>query len=81
MFCFFLFWISNFNQAQIRIRNECFGKCSIKNEGVRIASRGFNTNGFIRFFDGMKDRPNVEDLNRAEESALNLKQKHNRKET
>ena len=37
--------------------------------------KGFNTNGFLRFFGGMnKDRPNAEDLKNAEEFALKLKQ-------
>ena len=37
--------------------------------------KGFNTNGFLRFFGGMnKDRPNAEDLKNAEEFALELKQ-------
>ena len=37
--------------------------------------KGFNTNSFMRFFGGMnKGRPNDEDLKRAEEFALNLKQ-------
>jgi flavodoxin len=36
--------------------------------------KGFNTNSFMRFFGGMnKGRPNDEDLERAEEFALNLK--------
>jgi flavodoxin len=36
---------------------------------------GFNSNSFLRFFGGMrKNRPNTEDLKRAEEFALNLKQ-------
>ncbi|MFX0181908.1 MAG: flavodoxin family protein [Candidatus Hodarchaeota archaeon] len=37
---------------------------------------GFNTNSFLRFIGGMnKDRPNAEDLKRAEEFAQDLKQK------
>ena len=37
--------------------------------------KGFNTNGFLRFFGGMnRDRPNDEDLKNAEEFASTLKQ-------
>jgi hypothetical protein len=36
---------------------------------------GFNTNSFLKLFGGInKGRPNVEDLRRAEEFALNLKE-------
>jgi flavodoxin len=41
-----------------------------------FACKGFNTNSFIKYFGGMnKGRPNEEDLKKAEEFALNLKQK------
>ena len=37
---------------------------------------GFNTNSFLKLFGGLnKGRPNAEDLNHAEEFALNLKEK------
>ncbi|MCW4017619.1 MAG: flavodoxin family protein [Candidatus Bathyarchaeota archaeon] len=37
---------------------------------------GFNTNSFLKLFGGMnKGRPNAKDLKKAEEIALNLKQK------
>jgi flavodoxin len=36
--------------------------------------KGFNTNGFLRFFGGMnKGRPNTEDLKNAKEFAMKLK--------
>ena len=42
--------------------------------------KGFNTNSFLRFFGGMnKGRPNADDLKSAEEFALNLKQKLQKK--
>ena len=42
--------------------------------------KGFNTNSFMRFFGGMnKGRPNANDLKQAEEFALNLKQKLQKK--
>lgn len=37
--------------------------------------KGFNTNGFLKYFGGInKGRPDAEDLRHAEEFALNLKQ-------
>ncbi len=40
-----------------------------------FACKGFNTNSFLKYFGGMnKGRPNAEDLKKAEEFALNLKQ-------
>jgi flavodoxin len=43
-----------------------------------FSCKGFNTNGFLRYFGGMnKGRPNAEDLKHAEEFATNLKQNMN----
>jgi flavodoxin len=40
-----------------------------------FSCKGFNTNGFLRYFGGMnKGRPNAEDLKHAEEFATNLRQ-------
>jgi flavodoxin len=40
-----------------------------------FSCKGFNTNSFLKLFGGMnKGRPNAEDLKRAEEFAMNLKQ-------
>ncbi|MHA1954650.1 MAG: flavodoxin family protein [Candidatus Heimdallarchaeaceae archaeon] len=40
-----------------------------------FACKGFNTNSFLKYIGGMnKGRPNTEDLKRAEEFALNVKQ-------
>ena len=37
--------------------------------------KGFNTNGFLKYFGGMnKGRPNAKDLRNAQEFALKLKQ-------
>jgi flavodoxin len=56
----------------------------LETRGYRIVDefqcKGFNTNSFMRFFGGMnKGRPNVEDLKNAEEFALKLKQKLQKK--
>ncbi len=41
-----------------------------------FACKGYNTNSFLKYIGGMnKGRPNAEDLRRAEEFALNLRQK------
>jgi flavodoxin len=41
-----------------------------------FACKGYNTNSFLKYIGGMnKGRPNAEDLKRAEEFALSLKQK------
>ncbi|CAJ36921.1 flavodoxin family protein [Methanocella arvoryzae] len=41
-----------------------------------FACKGFNTNSFLKYIGGMnRGRPNAEDLRRAEEFALNLRQK------
>jgi len=38
-----------------------------------FSCKGFNTNGFLKFFGGMnKGRPNTEDLKHAEEFAYNM---------
>lgn len=40
-----------------------------------FSCKGFNTNGFLRYFGGInKGRPNAEDLKHAEEFATNTKQ-------
>ncbi len=51
----------------------------LQSKGCKIVGefqcKGFNTNGFLRFFGGMnKGRPNSEDIKRAEGFAHNLKQ-------
>lgn len=50
----------------------------LQSKGYRIVGefqcKGFNTNGFLRFFGGMnKGRPNAEDLKHAAEFAMSLK--------
>jgi flavodoxin len=51
----------------------------LESKGYKIVDefqcKGFNTNSFLKFFGGIsKGRPNAEDLQHAEEFALNLKQ-------
>lgn len=51
----------------------------LQSKGYKIvdefACKGFNTNSFMKYLGGMnKGRPNAEDINHAEEFALNLKQ-------
>ena len=52
----------------------------LQSKGYKIVGefqcKGFNTNGFLKYFGGMnKGRPNAEDLKHAEEFAQDLKQK------
>ena len=56
----------------------------LESKGYRIVDefqcKGFNTNSFLRFFGGMnKGRPNVEDLQNAEEFAQKVKQQLEKK--
>ena len=51
----------------------------LQSKGYKIVSefqcKGFNTNGFLKYFGGMnKGRPNAEDLKHAEEFAQKIKQ-------
>jgi flavodoxin len=51
----------------------------LQSKGYKIVGefqcRGFNTNGFLKYFGGMnKGRPNAEDLKHAEEFAQKIKQ-------
>ena len=57
------------NHATIREKLESKGYTIVDD----FSCKGFNTNSFIKYFGGMnKRRPNSEDLQNAEEFALNL---------
>ena len=73
-----IFSTSGITGEEKRAKDHSTLREKIQSKGYRIVGefqcRGFNTNSFLRFFGGMnKGRPNVEDLQRAEEFAQNLK--------
>jgi len=62
------------DHATLREKLESKGYVSID----EFQCKGFNTNSFLKLFGGMnKGRPNTEDLEHAEEFALNLKRTQN----
>ena len=70
-----------FAKEFFKYTNECHqllrGKLQIKGYTIvdEFSCPGFNTNSFLRFIGGInKGRPNTEDLKKAEQFALSLKQ-------
>jgi flavodoxin len=75
----FIFSTSALTDKAKVLKDHSFLKEKLQSKGYIIVDnfqcKGFNTNSFVKFFGGMnKGRPNAEDLENAEEFAMNLRQ-------
>jgi flavodoxin len=74
----FIFSTSGMTGEKKLIKDHLALREKLQSKGYLIVDefqcKGFNTNSFLKYFGGInKDRPNAEDLKRAEEFAQNLK--------